>query len=133
MIQPVKCGAELLRETETLELPPERVALWWLGQSGFAIKWRGAILFLDPYPSEHLTAKYANTGRPHIRMTAAPFRGSDVRRADLVLATHKHSDHLDPGTVPGILRNCPDARLVDRGQPHASELGSWKCVWVPLS
>lgn len=112
MIQPVKSGDALLGEIDRLELPEMRVALWWLGQSGFVVKWRDAVIFLDPYLSEHLTAKYAATTRPHLRMTAAPFRGSDVRRADLVLATHQHSDHLDPGTVPDILRNVPRAKLV---------------------
>lgn len=125
MIEPILGGAALLDEIETLAVPQERVALWWLGQSGFALKWGDAIIFIDPYLSEHLTAKYASTARPHVRMTAAPFRGTDVRRLDLLLATHKHSDHLDPGAMPDLLRNCAGARLaVPRALvDHATAMG----------
>jgi L-ascorbate metabolism protein UlaG (beta-lactamase superfamily) len=45
-------------------------------------------------------------------MTRAPVRGTDLTGIDLVLASHRHSDHLDPGTVPGLLAASPSARLV---------------------
>jgi L-ascorbate metabolism protein UlaG (beta-lactamase superfamily) len=112
MIQPFQSGARLLDDIDNVRLDARQVGLWWLGQSGFVIKWREAVLFLDPYLSEHLTEKYAATNRPHVRMTEAPFRGADVRRADLVLITHKHSDHFDPGTVPYVLERVPTALLV---------------------
>lgn len=112
LIEPVKRGADLLDEMEKVRLRGDQLALWWLGQSGFVVKWRGALVFIDPYLSEHLTAKYAATPRPHVRMTRAPFRASDVRRADLVLSTHKHSDHLDPGTIPELMRRAERASLV---------------------
>jgi L-ascorbate metabolism protein UlaG (beta-lactamase superfamily) len=101
MIEPVKTGAKLIQEIEREQAPVP--ILWWLGQSGFAIKYAGTLILIDPYLSESLTAKYANTGRPHIRMTAAPFRAGGISFVDLVLCTHKHSDHLDPGTVPQML------------------------------
>ena len=43
--------------------------VWWLGQSGFLIQWNGKHLLMDPYLSESLTKKYAQTDKPHIRMT----------------------------------------------------------------
>ena len=45
------------------------VRLWWLGQSGFLVQFDGAHLLLDPYLSDSLTAKYASTDKPHVRMT----------------------------------------------------------------
>ena len=110
MIQPVRKGRELLDEIDN-EAAPAPV-LWWLGQSGFVVKYRRIVFYLDPYLSESLTKKYADTNRPHIRMTEAPFRGDEVIHADLVFSTHGHSDHLDPGTVPAILASSPEARLV---------------------
>lgn len=110
MIQPAKRGADLLREIE--ESPGVQPTLWWLGQSGFAIKHRSIILYIDPYLSESLTEKYKETDRPHIRMTEAPVRGQEITHADIVLCTHGHSDHLDPGTVPALLGASPQARLV---------------------
>lgn len=125
LIRPARTGPELLREIAETRPAAGEIALWWLGQSGFLIKSRSGVLVVDPYLSEHLTAKYAATDRPHIRMTEAPFRGHDLAGVDLLLASHKHSDHLDPGTMPGLMAASPGAVL---GLPaalldHAAALG----------
>lgn len=112
LIQPVKSGAALLDEIAGTRPRPGAVAVWWIGQSGFLVKSTSGLMAIDPYLSESLTAKYADTDRPHIRMTDAPFRGGDLRGVDVVLASHRHSDHLDPGTAPAILEGSPGARLV---------------------
>lgn len=112
LIRPVKSGRDLLTEIAATLPEPGSLALWWLGQSGFAIKSRKGLMVIDPYLSEHLTAKYANTDKHHVRMTEAPFRGGDLSGVDLVLASHKHSDHMDPGTLPDLMRANPAATLI---------------------
>jgi L-ascorbate 6-phosphate lactonase len=112
LIQPVKRGEELLEEIRATRLSPGSIAVWWLGQSGFLIKSGQGEVVIDPYLSDHLTTKYAPTDRPHIRITEAPLRAGDLKDVDLVLASHKHSDHLDPGTVPALLDASPRARLI---------------------
>jgi L-ascorbate metabolism protein UlaG (beta-lactamase superfamily) len=112
MIEPVRHGAELRAEIGATLPGAGTLAVWWLGQSGFLIKSRRGLLVVDPYLSEHLTRKYAATDRPHIRMTRAPLRPGDLTSIGLVLASHKHSDHLDPGTLPDLLAASPRARLV---------------------
>src|SRR4051794_2138959 len=112
MIEPVRSGKALLDEIAATNPVTGSVAVWWLGQSGFLLKSAGATVVIDPYLSEHLTAKYAATDRPHVRMTRAPFRGADLKGVDLILASHKHSDHLDPGTAPALLEANPGASLV---------------------
>jgi L-ascorbate metabolism protein UlaG (beta-lactamase superfamily) len=89
---------------------------------------------VDPYLSEHLTQKYAATERPHIRMTRSPLRGGELTGIDLVLASHKHSDHLDPGTIPEVLAASPDARLILPGaiSEHARQLGCPEARLVEL-
>src|SRR5271167_2059981 len=91
---------------------PGSLVVWWLGQSGFLIKSRAGLLAIDLYLSEHLTKKYEATNRPHVRMTRAPIRGHELRGVDLVLASHRHSDHLDPGTMPELLAASPGAVLM---------------------
>jgi L-ascorbate 6-phosphate lactonase len=112
LIEPALSGAVLIDEIRRDAPGPGSISIWWLGQSGFLIKSPSGLLVIDPYLSESLTTKYAATNRPHIRMTAAPFRGPDLTGVDLVLASHKHSDHLDPETAPAIMAASPTARLV---------------------
>jgi L-ascorbate metabolism protein UlaG (beta-lactamase superfamily) len=84
-------------------------ALWWLGQSGFLLKRGGRFLLVDPYLSDSLTAKYAETDTPHVRMTRRVVAPERLDFVDVVLATHGHTDHLDPGTLPhvGGILVCP--------------------------
>ena len=112
MIQPVQTGSVLLQDIQSTQPAPGQVAIWWLGQSGYAIKTASALWYVDLYLSEHLTSKYAATDKPHIRMTAAPLHGEDISNAQLVLASHKHSDHLDPGTMSALFAASPDAHLL---------------------
>ena len=125
MIEPVRQGSALVEEIEGVIPAAGSLCVWWLGQSGFLIKSRQGLLAIDLYLSEHLTAKYAATDRPHIRMTRAPLRGRDLHDLDLVLASHKHSDHLDPGTLPDLLAASPRAVLVlpEAIREHARTLG----------
>jgi L-ascorbate 6-phosphate lactonase len=111
MIEPVHHGEELLAEIQGTRPAPGTIAIWWLGQSGFLVKSRFGTLVIDPYLSESLTKKYEGTDKPHIRMTRAPFRGAELSGVDLVLSSHKHSDHLDPGTMPDLLAASPGAAL----------------------
>jgi L-ascorbate 6-phosphate lactonase len=112
MIEPVLHGVALAQEIGRTMPGSGSLSLWWLGQSGFVIKSRQGLLVIDPYLSEHLTTKYAGTPRPHVRMTRAPLSGADLRSVDLVLASHKHSDHLDPGTLPELMAASPLAEIV---------------------
>jgi L-ascorbate metabolism protein UlaG (beta-lactamase superfamily) len=112
LIRPRVAGKELLAEIRETSVGEDALAVWWLGQSGYALKWNGRVLYVDLYLSEHLTAKYAATDKPHVRMTEAPLHGRQIEDAGLILASHKHSDHLDPGTLPDLFAASSDARLL---------------------
>ena len=132
MIQPVKRGAELIAEIDAAG--GKGPVLWWLGQSGFAVKHAGAVFYLDPYLSESLTRKYQNTDKPHVRMTECPLEPHSIRHAELILCTHKHSDHLDPGTVPAMLDASPQARVVlpKALAAHAEAMGIPRARMLPV-
>jgi len=68
----------------------------WIGQSGYIIKTQSAELIIDPYLSD-VVNRVAN--RP--RMVEAPINPSEIK-ADAVICTHNHLDHLDPDTVTGM-------------------------------
>jgi L-ascorbate 6-phosphate lactonase len=124
MIEPLRQGQELIEQIEGTVPGPGSLAVWWLGQSGYLIKSRQGLLAIDLYLSEHLTEKYAATARPHIRMTRAPLRGRQLGGVDLVLASHKHSDHLDPGTLPDLLAVSPAVLVLPEAiRDHALQMG----------
>jgi L-ascorbate metabolism protein UlaG (beta-lactamase superfamily) len=111
--------------------PPERLHLWWLGQSGFLVKFAGAYLLLDPYLSDSLTRKYAGTDTPHVRMTRRVLDPARLSFVDVATATHAHTDHLDAETLRAIRPRvfiCPEAiRELAREragvEPHGLEEG----------
>lgn len=115
LIQPVQSGQQLLDDIRTTAVNHGEVAIWWLGQSGYAIKTASTLFYVDLYLSEHLTKKYAETAKPHIRMTESAIRGADLQDMQLIFASHKHSDHLDPGSISDIFANNAEVRLVLSG------------------
>ncbi|WP_127144361.1 MBL fold metallo-hydrolase [Pelagibacterium montanilacus] len=98
---------------EALAAPPgDGLAIRWLGQAGFAIDCNGRRAIIDPYLSDSLAAKYRGTAFAHTRMMAIPVAPGDIAHVDVVLATHAHTDHMDPGTLPALLAANPLAVLV---------------------
>ena len=92
--------------------PTEGVRLAWLGQAGFILDTPALRLVIDPYLSDSLAEKYAGTARPHRRMMPPPIAPEALTGVDLVLSTHAHTDHMDPGTLKPLLAENPDAHFV---------------------
>jgi L-ascorbate 6-phosphate lactonase len=88
-------------------VPNGSLALWWLGQAGFVLKTpAGRIIYLDPYLSDLAERLFGFK-----RLSLPPVTADEVR-ADLVLITHEHADHLDIDAAPIIARNNPACRFV---------------------
>jgi L-ascorbate metabolism protein UlaG (beta-lactamase superfamily) len=79
-----------------------RVTLWWLGQSGYLVHSAGEWLCFDPYLSDSLTRKYANTAKPHVRMKPIVVQPGELSFVDVATSTHNHTDHLDAETLHGM-------------------------------
>ncbi|MBE7211143.1 MAG: MBL fold metallo-hydrolase [Gluconacetobacter diazotrophicus] len=92
--------------------PHAGVSLCWLGQAGFLLRIGPAVVLVDPYLSDHLALKYRNGRFGHDRMMPAPIRPEELPRVDLVLCTHRHGDHMDPGTLPVLAEQHPRCRFV---------------------
>jgi L-ascorbate metabolism protein UlaG (beta-lactamase superfamily) len=101
------------------------VSMWWLGQAGFAISVSGIHLLIDPYLSDFLAIKYASQEFPHQRMMAAPVAPDQLRDIHYVVCSHRHSDHMDPGTLPVIHENNSECRFIipNAWITHALSLG----------
>ncbi len=111
----VRVYAESFSEplADRLRKPASRdLRLYWLGQAGFVIEGAGLRLVVDPYLSDTLAAKYANTPFPHTRMAPPPLDPAGLGAVDFVLCTHHHTDHMDPGTLGPLARRRPTLRFL---------------------
>lgn len=112
MIEPLRKDAALLADIASPARDETHLRLWWLGQSGFLLQWRGRHLLFDPYLSDSLTMKYAATDKPHVRMTARVVDPAALDFIDVVTSSHNHTDHLDADTLGPLLRVNPGMALV---------------------
>jgi L-ascorbate metabolism protein UlaG (beta-lactamase superfamily) len=112
MIRPLQAGEALLDDVRGADPDPGLLHLWWLGQAGFLVAWRGRHLLLDPYLSDSLTRKYADTDKPHERMTELVVEPERLSLVDVVTSSHAHTDHLDPDTLRALLTARPDVEIV---------------------
>lgn len=85
---------------------------YWLGQAGFLLDSATARVVIDPYLSDSLALKYQGTRFPHHRMMPPPTIAEDLKDVDWVLSTHRHTDHLDPGTLPVLAEANPHCRFL---------------------
>ena len=107
-----------------LDLAPGTIALWWLGQAGFAVRAGGLVLLVDPF-----LAPMAE------RASAPAFDPEDAIGVDVVMCSHEHYDHLDLASLPTIARassyrvlsstrsprrECPERGSLERSPTSAS-------------
>jgi L-ascorbate metabolism protein UlaG (beta-lactamase superfamily) len=98
-------------ELMTAAIDAHTVSVWWLGQSGYALKNAyGEIIYVDPYLTEVISPLSYIMHTRLIPPVVAPDADVDVMA---VLLTHDHLDHLDPNSV---------VMLAD--QPHLRFYGS---------
>ena len=102
------------RSSPTSSRPRRRATACTSGGSARAVSWcstTGRHLLLDPYLSDSLTRKYADTDKPHVRMTARVIAPERLDFVDVVTSSHNHTDHLDAETLAPLARQ-PGAALV---------------------
>lgn len=112
MIKPVLQDDAFLEDVFRAKDDPDPLHLWWLGQSGFLIQWQGHHLLLDPYLSDSLTKKYADTDKPHVRMTERVIAPEILDFVDVVTSSHNHTDHLDGETLIPLLQAKPEMMVI---------------------
>jgi L-ascorbate 6-phosphate lactonase len=101
---------------------PGELAVYWLGQAGFAFKTSGGkILYVDPYLTDSVESLVGFK-----RLCPSVVAPEEVE-ADALLISHHHEDHLDRGALPTIAART-GARFVAPPQSAAllGELGIGK-------
>jgi L-ascorbate 6-phosphate lactonase len=91
----------LVEAISRAECKKGELVFWWLGQSGYAIKIGGLIMYVDGY----------FTNSPG-RSVPPKIRGDQVSNADIIMGTHDHSDHIDRAAWVDIAKASPQAVFV---------------------
>ncbi len=107
MKRPLLQDDAFLADVTRARAASDRLHVWWLGQSGFLVLWRGKFLLLDPYLSDSLTRKYAATDKPHTRLTERVIAPGRLGFVNVVTSSHNHTDHLDGETLTALLSANP--------------------------
>jgi L-ascorbate metabolism protein UlaG (beta-lactamase superfamily) len=107
-LKPAKIKDEaLIAEIDKLSTDENNFHLWWLGQSGYLITYKGQRILIDPYLSDSLTKKYADTKKPHVRVSERVVAPELLTNISVVTSSHNHTDHLDGETLIPLIKNNP--------------------------
>lgn len=112
MIPSVIKDEAFIAEVESYLQDKENFHLWWLGQSGYLLLWKGKKVLIDPYLSNSLTKKYAATNKPHVRMSERVVDPELLKGILIVTSSHNHTDHLDGETLMPLLKNNPSIHFI---------------------
>ena len=110
LIKPFLQGQTFLQDVRSAS--SDKLQIWWLGQSGYLVRWQEASLLIDPYLSDSLTKKYASTAKPHVRLTERVIAPEQLDFIQVVTSSHNHTDHLDAETLLPLLAANPQLTLI---------------------
>lgn len=93
--------AKTIRDTR---VEPRSLAVFWLGQAGFAFKTpEGRLVYADAYLTDYVQRVLPEYGQGFKRLMPKVIEVDEVE-ADFVVSTHSHQDHLDVDALPGLLK-----------------------------
>lgn len=102
----------LLADIERAKKQPHTLHIWWLGQSGFLLQYNGHHLLFDPYLSDSLSQKYADTDKPHVRVSEQVVDPARLTGINVVTSSHNHTDHLDADTLRPLMATNPAIQFI---------------------
>ena len=112
LIKPLLQDEAFIKDVNSVNREDANFEIWWLGQSGFLIHFRGKYVLLDPYLSDSLTKKYEHTDKPHVRMSERVVAPEALDFISAITSSHNHTDHLDGETLTPLLEKNPGAKLI---------------------
>src|SRR3954469_5568890 len=94
-------GTEIVAAVDGARLPEGMLAVWFIGQAGFILKFAsGTVCYIDPWLSD--------LGGSH-RAYPIPLYPELVAHCDVLLTSHDQGDHIDVDADPIIMRRSPQA------------------------
>lgn len=93
-------------------LTDEQIALYYLGQEGFLIRYHDSSLLIDPYLSDYVDRNCCTEQVTWKRRYSAPVLPGQLDFADYVFCTHDHFDHADPDTLRALAEHNTKAKFI---------------------
>src|SRR3954453_7300139 len=94
-------GTEIVAAVDGARLPEGMLAVWFIGQAGFILKFpSGTICYIDPWLSD-----LGGSDRAY----PIPLDPNLVTHCDILLTSHDHGDHIDVDADPIIMARSPQA------------------------
>ncbi|MEO0415343.1 MAG: MBL fold metallo-hydrolase, partial [Verrucomicrobiota bacterium] len=112
MIVPIQQDSELATDFAQADNVTGALHVWWLGHSGFLLKWNGKGILIDPYLSDSLNRRFGHKDPSLQRMTQQLIDPLFVNGIDFVLASHNQMSHLDPETILPLRSSNPLMKMV---------------------
>ena len=85
LIRAVVKDETFIVEVEKYQHDENNFHLWWLGQSGYLLLWKGKQVLIDPYLSDSLTKKYAATNKPHGKQPMVHFAATNPAATKILI------------------------------------------------
>lgn len=80
------------------------LALFYLGQVGYIIKYEDKYVLIDGYLSDYVDKNCSTPAAKWVRNYPAPISPSELDFIDYVFCTHAHFDHADPITLSALAK-----------------------------
>lgn len=112
MIVPVQKDDEFLTDFHEADKVTGAIHVWWLGQSGFLIKWDGHGLLIDPYLSDSISRNSAGTPEELNRISERVVDPLRLTGIDLVVCGSLAPDRFDVETLLPLRTANPGLKMV---------------------
>ena len=91
------------------KLTENQIALFYLGQTGFLLKYQSDYILVDGYLTDYVDQNCCSEQVSWKRRYPAPISPEELDFVQYVFCTHAHYDHADPNTLSTIAQRNPDA------------------------
>ena len=94
----------------SIDVAPGTLAMFWLGQAGFAFKTSGGeLIYVDAYLS-NMSETAAGGDVMCKRLIPSPLQPTEIV-SGLMVSTHAHDDHNDEESIAIIARSSPQVNF----------------------
>ena len=105
--KPVLSGEQLRNEVENAHLGRGEMAVWWLTQASWLVKFRKTTILIDPWWRD------LDAGDSWGKLLGEfPLTPEQHPKVDFIFCTHWHDDHICPVALPRLAKAQPHAKFI---------------------